>query len=113
MLIGKAGEAKSALCTADAERILVRGRDLSRDLDVPPFILFTDKTLQALATALPLTRRWACAFLRAAVFLWSAPRAAALSIVRTSSRCSEVTRSASPSSTARSSRFASVLIVER
>ncbi|HZJ54051.1 MAG TPA: HRDC domain-containing protein, partial [Myxococcaceae bacterium] len=31
-------------------------RDLSRDLDVPPFILFTDKTLQALATALPLTR---------------------------------------------------------
>ena len=31
-------------------------RDLSRDLDVPPFILFTDKTLQALATALPLNR---------------------------------------------------------
>src|SRR5262249_35588084 len=31
-------------------------RDLSRDLDLPPFILFTDKTLQALATALPLTR---------------------------------------------------------
>ena len=31
-------------------------RDLSRDLDVPPFILFTDRTLQALATALPLTR---------------------------------------------------------
>ena len=32
MLIGKPGEAKSALCTADAERILIRGRDLSRDL---------------------------------------------------------------------------------
>jgi ATP-dependent DNA helicase RecQ len=31
-------------------------RDLSRDLELPPFILFTDKTLQALATALPLTR---------------------------------------------------------
>jgi len=31
-------------------------RDLSRDLDLPPFILFTDKTLQALATALPLNR---------------------------------------------------------
>jgi ATP-dependent DNA helicase RecQ len=31
-------------------------RDLSRDLDLPPFILFTDRTLQALATALPLTR---------------------------------------------------------
>ncbi|HEY1417479.1 MAG TPA: HRDC domain-containing protein, partial [Myxococcaceae bacterium] len=31
-------------------------RDLSRDLDVPPFILFNDKTLQALATALPLNR---------------------------------------------------------
>jgi ATP-dependent DNA helicase RecQ len=31
-------------------------RDLSRDLDLPPFILFTDKTLLALATALPLTR---------------------------------------------------------
>ena len=30
----------------------------------------------------------ACDFLRAAVFLWSAPRAAARSIVRTSSRCS-------------------------
>ena len=32
MLIGKPGEAKSALCTADAERILIRGRDLTRDL---------------------------------------------------------------------------------
>ena len=31
-------------------------RDLSRDLDLPPFILFTDRTLQALATALPLNR---------------------------------------------------------
>ncbi len=31
-------------------------RDLSRDLELPPFILFNDKTLQALATALPLTR---------------------------------------------------------
>ena len=31
-------------------------RELSRDLDVPPFILFNDKTLQALATALPLNR---------------------------------------------------------
>jgi citrate synthase len=32
VLIGKAGVAKSALCTADAERILIRGRDLSREL---------------------------------------------------------------------------------
>ena len=32
MLIGKAGEAKSALCAADADRILIRGRDLSREL---------------------------------------------------------------------------------
>jgi len=32
VLIGKPGEARSALCTADAERILIRGRDLSRDL---------------------------------------------------------------------------------
>jgi citrate synthase len=32
VLIGKPGEAKSALCAADAERILIRGRDLSRDL---------------------------------------------------------------------------------
>ena len=32
MLIGKPGEAKSALCTADAEHILVRGRDLTADL---------------------------------------------------------------------------------
>lgn len=32
MLIGKPGEAKSALCTADAERILIRGRDLTADL---------------------------------------------------------------------------------
>lgn len=32
MLIGKPGDAKSALCTADAERILIRGRDLATDL---------------------------------------------------------------------------------
>ena len=32
MLIGKPGEGKSALCTADAERILIRGRDLTADL---------------------------------------------------------------------------------
>lgn len=32
MLIGKPGDAKSALCAADADRILIRGRDLSRDL---------------------------------------------------------------------------------
>lgn len=32
MLIGKPGEASSALCTAEAERILIRGRDLARDL---------------------------------------------------------------------------------
>ena len=32
MLIGKPGEGKSALCTADADRILVRGRDLTADL---------------------------------------------------------------------------------
>lgn len=32
MLIGKPGEAKSALCMADAERILIRGRDLAHDL---------------------------------------------------------------------------------
>jgi citrate synthase len=32
VLIGKPGEGKSALCTADAERILIRGRDLARDL---------------------------------------------------------------------------------
>ena len=31
-------------------------RELSRDLDIPPFILFTDRTLNALATALPLNR---------------------------------------------------------
>ncbi|HSP20375.1 MAG TPA: HRDC domain-containing protein, partial [Myxococcaceae bacterium] len=31
-------------------------RELSRDLEVPPFILFNDRTLQALATALPLSR---------------------------------------------------------
>ena len=32
MLIGKPGEGKSALCRADADRILIRGRDLTRDL---------------------------------------------------------------------------------
>ena len=32
MLIGKPGEAKSALCTADADRITIRGRDLAQDL---------------------------------------------------------------------------------
>jgi citrate synthase len=32
MLIGKAGEARSALCEATADRILIRGRDLTRDL---------------------------------------------------------------------------------
>jgi citrate synthase len=32
VLIGKPGEAKSALCTADADRILIRGRDLAGDL---------------------------------------------------------------------------------
>jgi citrate synthase len=32
VLIGKPGEGKSALCTADAERILIRGRDLTADL---------------------------------------------------------------------------------
>jgi citrate synthase len=32
VLIGKAGEAKTALCTADAERIVIRGRDLTTDL---------------------------------------------------------------------------------
>ena len=32
MLIGKPGEGKSALCTADADRITIRGRDLARDL---------------------------------------------------------------------------------
>jgi len=31
-------------------------RELSRDLEVPPFIVFNDKTLRALATALPKTR---------------------------------------------------------
>jgi ATP-dependent DNA helicase RecQ len=31
-------------------------RELSRDLEVPPFIVFNDKTLRALATALPATR---------------------------------------------------------
>jgi len=31
-------------------------RELSRDLEVPPFILFNDKTLRALATALPASR---------------------------------------------------------
>ena len=31
-------------------------RELSRDLEVPPFIVFNDKTLRALATALPQTR---------------------------------------------------------
>ena len=55
----------------------------------------------------------ACDFFRAAVLACSAPRLVARSIVRTSSRCSEVTRSASPSAAALSSRFVSVLIVER
>jgi len=31
-------------------------RELSRDLEVPPFIVFNDKTLHALATALPASR---------------------------------------------------------
>ena len=31
-------------------------RELSRDLEVPPFILFNDRTLRALATALPASR---------------------------------------------------------
>ena len=31
-------------------------REMSRDLEVPPFIVFDDKTLRALATALPCTR---------------------------------------------------------
>jgi ATP-dependent DNA helicase RecQ len=31
-------------------------REMSRDLEVPPFIVFNDKTLRALATALPRTR---------------------------------------------------------
>ena len=31
-------------------------RELSRDLEVPPFIVFNDKTLRALATALPASR---------------------------------------------------------
>jgi ATP-dependent DNA helicase RecQ len=31
-------------------------RELSRDLELPPFMLFNDKTLRALATALPATR---------------------------------------------------------
>ncbi len=42
--------------------------------------------------AAPETSRAACAFLRAAVFRWIAPRAAARSIQRTSSRCSSATR---------------------
>src|SRR5581483_5418691 len=45
----------------------------------------------------PETRRAACAFLRAAVLRWSAPRLAALSIQRTRSACSRATSSASPS----------------
>jgi citrate synthase len=32
MLIGKAGPTKSAICRAEADRIEIRGRDLSRDL---------------------------------------------------------------------------------
>ncbi len=48
----------------------------------------------------PATRRAACDFLRAAVFLCSAPCDAALSIERTSARCSAATASASPSATA-------------
>ena len=48
-----------------------------------------------------------------AVLACSAPRVVARSIVRTSSRCSAATRSASPSETAVSRRFVSVLIVER
>ena len=59
------------------------------------------------------TRRAAWAFLRPAVFLWMAPFDAALSIRRTSARCSDATRSASSPATADSSRFVSVLIVER
>ena len=59
------------------------------------------------------TRRAAWAFLRPAVFLWIAPFDAALSIRRTSARCSVAIASASPAATAASSRFVSVLIVER
>ena len=59
------------------------------------------------------TRRAAWAFLRPAVFLWIAPFEAALSIRRTSARCSVAIASASPAATAASSRFVSVLIVER
>ena len=59
------------------------------------------------------TRRAAWAFLRPAVFLWIAPFDAALSTIRTSARCSVAIASASPAATAASSRFVSVLIVER
>src|SRR5262249_7092108 len=61
----------------------------------------------------PLSRRAACAFLRAAVLRCSAFLELALSIARTSSRCSAAARSWSPSATAVCRRFVSVLTVER
>ena len=66
-----------------------------------------------LAEPEPETSRAACAFLRAAALRCSAPRAAALSIQRTSSRCSSAIRSWSPSSTAARRRRVKVLTVER
>jgi ATP-dependent DNA helicase RecQ len=51
------GEAPSSQYNEQAALELRRFRtELSRDLEVPPFIVFNDKTLRALATALPRSR---------------------------------------------------------
>src|SRR5204863_5102144 len=60
----------------------------------------------------PARRRAARAFLRAPVLRCRAPRLTALSIVRTSSRCSVVARASSPAATAASRRRKYVLAVD-
>ena len=99
---------------AELDHALKGGSKLAPDLELQRALI--DLSAEALARARALRRRRARAardFLRAAVFLCSAPRAAPLSIVRTSSRCSAASLSLSPSAAAASSRFVRVLTVER